>query len=65
MVEWDNNGVPKRDRLDISTEVAFFYGLPEVGHNLVWKLVTSDPSLSLSYYQKVKGFLKPVQAVLR
>ena len=66
IVLWDNNGKSVRDEtLDIDTEVAFFYGLPEMGRNLVWKGITTDPSLSLSYYQKVKSFLKPVQAVLR
>ena len=63
--EWDYCGQPYKEKLDLTTEVAFFYGLPEIGRNMVWKEVSSDPSLFLSYYQKVKSLLKPVQVVLR
>ena len=51
--------------IDMATEVAFFYGLPEVGRNVVWRDITPDPTMFLSYYQKVKSYLKPVQVVLR
>jgi hypothetical protein len=62
-VLWDN-GRLVRERVEVD-DVAFFYGLPDIGKNLVWRGVSSDPSLFLNYYQKVKSFLKPVQVVLR
>ena len=59
------NGQEFAAKVDVNTDVAFFYGLPEIGQNLVWKEISSDPSLFLSFYQKVKSFLKPLQVLLR
>jgi hypothetical protein len=46
-------------------EVMFFCGLPEMGKNLVWKFMDTDPSLFLNFYQKVKNFMRALQVVTR
>ena len=59
------DGVETRKVFDIATEVAFFYGVPELGQNLVWKDFDTDPSLHLNPFSKVKSFLKPFKLLAR
>jgi hypothetical protein len=61
---WTTDG--KTNRLPISSrEVQFFVGLPEIGKNYVWKLLDSDPTLFLNYFQKAKSSLLPIQIFAR
>lgn len=43
----------------------FFYGLPELGRNLVWKKMDQDPSLFLNAYHKSKKSMQPLVVVAR
>jgi hypothetical protein len=61
-VKWSGNDEPIRE---IYSSVKFFYGLPEISRNIVWKRMDVDPSLYLGYYHKVKGFLKPLHVLTR
>jgi hypothetical protein len=61
----DYGGKQRQDKVNVDTEVAFFYGLPDVGRNFVWKPINGDPSLALNYIEKVKSFLHPITILTR
>jgi hypothetical protein len=64
-VVWEDlKGKEHRGHVD-TTEVAFFYGVPELGQNLHWKPLDYNLSLPLSYLQKVKTFYKPQRVPMR
>ena len=48
-----------------ATNFKFFFGLPEVGKNLLWRPMDAHPTLFLNFYHKVKGFLKPQNVLTR
>ena len=65
IVEWDNGKTYQRDTVDVDTEVAFFYGLPDVGRNFVWRPINTNPSLAVNYIDKVKSTLKSLTVLTR
>lgn len=48
-----------------SDEFKFFYGVPELGTNLVWKPTDTNPSLALNFYLKQIENLSSVVAIIR
>jgi uncharacterized protein Usg len=59
------NGVKISEQLDINTDVAFFYGDPDLGQNFVWKDFDTDPSIFVNTFHKVKNFLKTLKILTR
>ena len=63
-VAWTIRGKPFRKQFSFG-EFCFCYGTPELGRNLVWKPIDTDPSLCLNFYHKSKEFMQSVVVVLR
>ena len=46
-------------------EDMFFVGFPDIGQNIVWKKIDSDPSLFLNYFHKAKSSMKTSTVLAR
>jgi ankyrin repeat protein len=53
------------DDVDINSEIAFYYGAPELCQNIVWKEFDSDPSCFLNFHSKIQHFLRPLKVMTR
>ena len=63
-VFWEQGGKLKKRSFE-KGQCLFFYGFPELGKNVVWKPIDTNPSLSLNFYHKAKNFLKASQILTR
>jgi len=46
-------------------EVQYFYGVPELGQNVMWKKFDADPSIFLNFFHKSKSGMKPLYVLRR
>ena len=65
-VVWRKEGEIFREKIDSKVgEVQYFYGVPELGHNVMWKDFDADPSIFLNFYHKSKSRMKPLHVLRR
>ena len=57
-------GKINRDKLH-KLDVKYFYGVPELGRNVMWKNFDADPSIFLNFYHKSKSGMKPLYVLRR
>lgn len=48
-----------------ANEVMFFYGAPELGKNMAWKKLDTEPTTHLNFYHKAKHFMSAQPIVMR
>ena len=60
----DKGGKICRETLK-SGEIEFFVGLLETGKNLVWKVVDTDPSLFVNFFQQAKCSKQSIKTLAR
>lgn len=49
----------------INNNVQFFFGVQELGTNVVWRPMNPDPTLYLNYYNRTSNITKPAQLLIR